>query len=58
MLYKNRHNLDNKELIIKYGLFYVGLTDEGYYWEIIVINVRKVIFIAISISLSKYNQMI
>ena len=56
VLFRHRHKLDNKELIIKYGLFFIGLTDKGYYWEIIVVNFRKVFFIAIAVSMSKISQ--
>ena len=52
MLYKKRKDLDDKDMIIKYGLFYIGLSDHGYYWEVLVINVRKVLFIAVAISLN------
>ena len=44
-------------MLIKYGLFYIGLTDRGYYWEIVVINLRKVIFICIAVSFSKETKM-
>ena len=40
-------------MLIKYGLFYIGLTDKAFYWEIVVVNLRKVIFIALAVSLSK-----
>ena len=29
----------------RYGLFYVGLKDDAFYWEIIVINAKKLVFI-------------
>ena len=56
ILLKNKKNLDNKDNIIKYGMFYVGLTDESFYWEIIVLNIRKVLFIVISVSMSPDNR--
>ena len=42
----NKVNLNDKNLLINYGLFYVGLNDEAFFWEIIVSNVRKLIFIS------------
>jgi len=56
VLYKNRKNLNEPDTLIKYGLFYVGLTDKMFYWEIIVINLRKVLFIVASILLSRTNK--
>jgi hypothetical protein len=44
-----RKNLDDKEVILKYGLFYIGFKDSSYYWEIIVNNLRKLVIILISI---------
>ena len=32
ILRKHRHDLNNKDLIVKFGLFYVGLTDKVFYW--------------------------
>lgn len=52
LLSKNKDNLGDKDLIIKYGLFYIGLTDKGYYWEIIAVNTRKVLFIICAVSVS------
>jgi hypothetical protein len=46
VLYKQRGQLDNEELVITYGLFYVGLRDNAYYWEVIISNVRKVFFVS------------
>ena len=43
-------------MIIKYGLFFIGLTDKGFYWEILVINIRKVVFIAVAVSLSQHSS--
>jgi len=47
-LYNNRSKLNDKELLINYGLFYVGLNDKAYFWEVVVSNVRKIIFISFS----------
>ena len=35
----------NKESVLKiYGLFYIGFKDEKFYWQILVINLRKFFF--------------
>ncbi len=44
---------DSKENLKLYGLFYVGLSNETYYWEIIVVNLRKLIIIAAGSFLSQ-----
>lgn len=43
-LKKNKHKLDDKSFLRQYGFFYIGLKTEYYYWEIIVVNLRKLIF--------------
>jgi hypothetical protein len=32
LLKKNRNNLDEKKIIEKFGLYFVGVKDEVYYW--------------------------
>ena len=44
-LWRIRKNLDDKTNLLRFGLFYVGLTDNAFYWEIIFINARKMFFI-------------
>jgi len=34
-----------------FGLFYIGLKDETFYWEVVINNLRKVIIVAISVFL-------
>jgi hypothetical protein len=51
-LYKNRKNFDDKGIITNFGLFFVGLNDKAYFWEIIITNARKITFIICSTLLS------
>ena len=44
-LIQKRKNLNDVKNLKVYGLFYVGLNDNAFYWEIVVINIRKIIFI-------------
>jgi hypothetical protein len=53
LLRLNRNALDEKSTIMKYGLYYIGFKDNSYYWQVIVINVRRMCYIAISVALSK-----
>ena len=46
-LYKNRKNFNNSDFLKQYGLFFVGLKDESYFWELLINNARKIIFIMI-----------
>lgn len=43
-----RSRFGEKQIITKYGLFFVGLSDDAFFWEIIVSNSRKIIFIICS----------
>lgn len=53
ILRKNKQNLATKDILIKYGLYYVGLTDESYYWEVLIVNFRKVFMITIFVSIGR-----
>ncbi|CDW71406.1 UNKNOWN [Stylonychia lemnae] len=44
-LKKHHKSLNDKNLVVKYGLFFVGLNDNAFYWEILIVNARKIIFI-------------
>jgi len=56
ILYRHRKCLNEPDTLIKYGLFYVGLSDKMFYWEIIIINSKKVLIIVASILLSRTNK--
>ena len=32
LLYRQRHNLNSNDNIIKYGLYYIGLKDKTFFW--------------------------
>ena len=49
---------DDKEVITSYGLFFVGLSDNAYFWEVIVTNARKLIFIICSTLFSSSSAII
>jgi hypothetical protein len=48
IIFNQRHDLNNKEFLLRNGLFFVGLTDRTFFWEVIVSNSRKIIFILCS----------
>jgi hypothetical protein len=47
-LYINRKNLNDNDFIQRYGLFFVGLNDDAFFWEVVILNARKIIFITCS----------
>jgi hypothetical protein len=51
LLRRNRTKLDEREIIMEYGFFYIGLTDKSYYWEILIVNARKMLISVITASL-------
>jgi len=53
LLKRNIQKLNEQRTLILYGLFYVGLRDETFYWEVIVNNGRKLFFSIISVSIDK-----
>lgn len=58
ILYKKRPNLNDKDVVLSYGLFFVGLEDSAFFWEIVVSNFRKVLYIIGGAFLSQSNQTI
>lgn len=44
--------MNERDMIIKYGTFYIGLSDDTFYWEVIIINLRKILLSGIIVSLS------
>ena len=44
-LLKKRTNLNDKDTLATFGLFYVGLNDKAFFWEVVIVNVRKIIFV-------------
>lgn len=55
LLAKNKKNFNDTACIIKYGLFYIGLKDDCFYWEVIIINIRKICCTAIAVVMQKSN---
>jgi len=43
--------LSDRDFNKVYGLFYIGLKENMYYWEIIINNIRKIIIIGANIFL-------
>ena len=44
-LYRSREKFNLEKFLKIYGIFYIGLKDESFYWEILVVNARKFILI-------------
>ena len=56
MLYKRRNDLNDNQTIASYGLFFIGLNDNAYFWEVVVSNMRKILFIICSTILISANS--
>lgn len=48
VLRNNLNNLSKSSFLVEYGLFYVGLRDKMYFWEVGIVNLRKITFIMLS----------
>jgi hypothetical protein len=51
ILKRNTKNFDDPNFIIKYGVFIIGLKTKHFYWEIIIINFRRVITTVLIVSM-------
>ena len=49
--------MDNPDFLISYGLFFVGLNDDAFYWEIVIANSRKIVFILCGSLLANIDQL-
>jgi hypothetical protein len=45
---ENKGRLAEPVILKLFGIFYVGLNDDSFYWEIIIMNIRKVSLILAS----------
>ena len=43
--------------MLGYGLFFVGLSEKAFFWEVIVTNLRKIIFVICSTILSTIDPL-
>jgi multisubunit Na+/H+ antiporter MnhG subunit len=48
-LKENKNKLSEKDTIMKYGLFFAGLNDNAYFWDVLITNLRKVILILVTV---------
>jgi hypothetical protein len=55
ILKKHSKRLDHSNIIVKYGIFYMGFKNKFFYWEIILINIRKIMTTAIAVSIPTGN---
>ena len=47
VLRRNKDKLADTDMLVKYGIYYVGLTDKCYYWEVLFLNYRKILVSAV-----------
>jgi hypothetical protein len=45
---KEKGRLDHPSNLKLYGIFYIGLNNDAFYWEIIVMNIRKISIIVVA----------
>ena len=41
---------------MKYGLYYMGYKDETFFWQVIIINLRRIAFIGLSVGISRNSK--
>jgi hypothetical protein len=44
-LYKIKNEFNEPKNLKMYGIFYIGLNDNSYYWEIFIVHLRKLLLI-------------
>ena len=49
---ENSGRLGDHQILKLYGIFYIGLNDDSFYWEIIVMNLRKFLVILVATFIS------
>jgi hypothetical protein len=53
---KNAGKLDDPQNLQIYGIFYIGLNDDTFYWEILVMNIRKFFIIITATFITSSNN--
>lgn len=56
ILFRNRKSLAKEKTLRVFGVFYVGLTDQNFYWEILIVNLRKVCLIVLATFMKRESQ--
>lgn len=54
LLFKNRRNLLNEEIKLKYGFLFLGYSQHSFYWEFIIMY-RKVFMAFVSVFLASVS---
>ena len=47
-LIREKDQLSKPQNLKLYGIFYIGLNDDAFYWEIIIMNVRKIAIVVVA----------
>ncbi len=55
-LSKIKDNLSYTNNLKLYGVFYIGMNDSSYYWEVRVVNLRKISLILCAAFLTRMSQ--
>ncbi len=55
-LSKIKENLNYTNNLKLYGVFYIGMNDSSYYWEVRVVNLRKISLILCAAFLTRMSQ--
>jgi len=51
ILKKSKKNLDNESIILKYGIYYRGFKDDYFFWDILVVNVKRMLYMVLTLAL-------
>lgn len=57
-LYSMREKFNDKYVIVNYGLFFIGLQDNAFFWEVVISNIRKLMFIICSTLFSSSSAVV
>ncbi len=45
---REKGQLDHPKNLKLYGIFYIGLNDDAFFWEIIIMNIRKIAIVVVA----------
>mmetsp|Transcript_29682 Transcript_29682/g.28873 ORF Transcript_29682/g.28873 Transcript_29682/m.28873 type:complete len:94 (-) Transcript_29682:74-355(-) len=41
---------------MKYGIYYRGFKDEYFYWDILVVNIKRILYVLLTLTLLESNK--
>jgi hypothetical protein len=55
ILKRKQKSFSERNTVLSFGIFYIGLKDKFFFWEILLMNLRKIVTTGIAVSIPTNN---